>query len=415
MSGISWIDHAMDFAQAGVAVFPLGNGGKAPLANKLIEKLLGLPTTPEGKGGFHLATSNPEDIKKLNNSYAAETWVIGVPVPEGWAVVDVDTRKDDGKSALPDLLALSDTDDAEEQLRGMPHIRTPGGYHFFGLPVDGWRMCRPRDADGICVDTKVAGKGYIKAYAGTLEILQGKTKAFPEWVQEALRPRQSKVTYTAPTGQQTTGRGAIAWAIENIKNTPSGSGLNKALYSSAQFLASLGEDPHYHLTSTAQAAGIKDREIRRQINNGMNSEVAQVKRDQRRPAGGFRSAARNKRTQTAQPKPVQAPEPEPEPVHREPEPTPVTPTPAPAPPEPDYTDYCHCGEIVELGNAHNYCNEHLLEHEKEVYNRDQDELFVCQECGDWDVKYMTPTDDIMYCEKHKPYSLFLIEMIQPVI
>src|SRR5215218_3888839 len=66
---------ALSYAQKGIAVFPCKVSDKAPLT---------------GKGGFHLATTDPEQIEKWWNRYPDAS--IGAPtgLVNGWGVADLD-------------------------------------------------------------------------------------------------------------------------------------------------------------------------------------------------------------------------------------------------------------------------------------------------------------------------------------
>ena len=287
MTGLNWREHAHDFAADGLAVFAL-NGGKAPISNEQAARLLRIAVPPDNEGGFHLATTDAGAIARMNADAASARWTVGVPIPSGWAVVDVDTR-DDGTSALPDLLALAPTPtDAAQLIIKHPHLTTPsGGMHLFGAHVDGWRQGR---RGGVDVDVKVAGAGYVKAYAGTRRILAGTPVPFPRWLVAALMPKQESAPrpyrpVQAPTDKRK--RGAVNHAVRVLAESVSGS-RNSTLYAQSQFLARIGVDVEEQILPAAVAAGLPEAEARRTIKSALRSELA-AKELADRPRDGERT------------------------------------------------------------------------------------------------------------------------------
>jgi hypothetical protein len=165
------IEAALELAETGVAVFPVGPDKAPRTAN-----------------GFHDATTDAEAIQ----AWTEWDGGIGAAVPDGFVVIDVDPRN--GGTDTLKLLA--------EAGRKLPRTRTArtrsGGFHYW-LSVPTGATLRSKLGPGV--DVKRAGKGYVVVPPSAGYVwLPGPTRPprRPEWLLEELlvreRPRAAEAS-----------------------------------------------------------------------------------------------------------------------------------------------------------------------------------------------------------------------------
>lgn len=245
-------DAALRLAAQGFSVFPCA-------ADKS-------PRTPHG---FHDATSDPEAI-------AAWDWddaMIGLAIPEGIVVVDVDPRN-------------GGTETLKSFGRPLPSTRVvqtgSGGQHYY-FTVD--PDAELKSTLGAGVDIKRAGKGYVIAppSPGYQYIRHADAAPLPDWLLAELRvaPRESRASAAAtpkffPQFEQGTAYGLSARDKQLGRLVTAGEGernnaLNRAAFSLAQLVAGGELDEESTSLALIQVAGrlgLTSAEIERTVESG---------------------------------------------------------------------------------------------------------------------------------------------------
>ena len=174
---------ALAYADQGIPVFPCNPLDKRPL----------LPAGPGGTGGFHLATTNPLQIKAWWAKWPNA--MIGAPTGKasGLVALDVDQDPARGKYGIETLHAIGHP---LEELFDHPHTQTAGGgYHVFFAYEPNRPIRNTAGAVGRFLDTRGEG-GYVilagsrtadgRAYTALAELSDTPLTPAPEWLHEAL-------------------------------------------------------------------------------------------------------------------------------------------------------------------------------------------------------------------------------------
>ena len=175
--------RALAYAEAGIPVFPCNPLDKRPL----------LPAGPGGTGGFHLATTNPLQIKAWWAKWPNA--MIGAPTGKasGLVALDVDQDPARGKYGIETLHAIGHP---LEELFDHPHTQTAGGgYHVFFAYEEERPIRNTAGAVGRFLDTRGEG-GYVilagsrtadgRAYTALADLSETPLTPAPEWLHEAL-------------------------------------------------------------------------------------------------------------------------------------------------------------------------------------------------------------------------------------
>ena len=175
---------ALAYAEAGIPVFPCNPLDKRPL----------LPAGPGGTGGFHLATTNPLQIKAWWAKWPNA--MIGAPTgaPSGFIALDVDQDPARGKYGIETLHAIGHP---LEELFDHPHTQTAGGgYHVFFAYEEGRPIRNTAGAVGRFLDTRGDG-GYVilagsrtadgRAYTALADLADTPLTPAPEWLHEGVK------------------------------------------------------------------------------------------------------------------------------------------------------------------------------------------------------------------------------------
>ena len=175
---------ALAYATAGIPVFPCNPLDKRPL----------LPAGPGGTGGFHLATTNPLQIKAWWAKWPNA--MIGAPTgaPSGFIALDVDQDPARGKYGIETLHAIGHP---LEELFDHPHTQTAGGgYHVFFAYEEGRPIRNTAGAVGRFLDTRGDG-GYVilagsrtadgRAYTALADLSDTPLTPAPEWLHEGVK------------------------------------------------------------------------------------------------------------------------------------------------------------------------------------------------------------------------------------
>ena len=128
---------AMELADSDIPVFPVGKN-KTPVWAK--------GKSPNGKDGFHMATTDPDEVEQLF-AHSATTG-IGMPTgkPSRCTVIDVDCGQ--GKRHRDQALAW--LDEHRDQLRGTTVVRTgSGGLHYYCSYTEGIKNTSDVWAKGV--------------------------------------------------------------------------------------------------------------------------------------------------------------------------------------------------------------------------------------------------------------------------
>lgn len=168
------LDKALALAGMGLKVFPCGPD-KRPLT----------------KRGFYDASSDPDRVRELWAGH--DSALVGVSPPDKTIVVDIDGPK--GMAAKANLQY-----EGRAQFPETSAQRTPsGGEHRF------YRWTGPNEPpqvtkyEGVPIDTRVSGKGYIIAYSDDLSVYDvSKWQPAPEWVYTTKSlPKDDGITFRA--------------------------------------------------------------------------------------------------------------------------------------------------------------------------------------------------------------------------
>lgn len=162
-------DAALDYAREGLAVFPCGDD-KAPLI----------------EGGFKSASADEAQVAAWWDEHPDA--LIGVPVPAGHVVVDMDPRNG-GKETMAQLFA-EHTDSGFKTTR---RAKTRGGGVHYWFTTDAPADARFRKVLGPGVDVKPAGRGYVIAppspgYSWTLDVAP---RPLPAWAAASIQKREA--------------------------------------------------------------------------------------------------------------------------------------------------------------------------------------------------------------------------------
>jgi hypothetical protein len=202
------IDEALQLAAAGWPVFPLA--GKLPV----------FPAS-EGGNGFRDATTDAERVRAWWSLRPGSN--IGVAIPTGFVVLDVDPRHG-GEDELARLVA------AHGQIPlTLTTITGSGGRHLW-FRTTSPSLVQRGIAPGL--DTRVGGRGYVVA-PPSIHPATGRTYQWlrpsvapaplPGWVGARLRPPESP-SCGRPLMRTADDRaaGVLAWAADRVRRAPQG-------------------------------------------------------------------------------------------------------------------------------------------------------------------------------------------------
>lgn len=246
-------DAALKYAQKGWPVHPLVVGGKAPAT----------------RHGFKDATTDRAQVREW---WAQADYNVGIAVPAGYLVIDIDPRNGGTESAR----RLS------AELGPVPPTliaRTrAGGYHYWFRS-----HIAPEETGGSLgagVDVKVAGKGYVVAPPSRVEPGEYEwakvrrvarlPKLWAKRLHREPRPRPRVVTNEALA------EAMIDWECRVLGYAEEGN-RNAELYRAARTLAERGclsRDAQRRLAEVAERLGLDAHEIARTIGSAAGAVAA---------------------------------------------------------------------------------------------------------------------------------------------
>lgn len=246
-------DAAIQYAQKGWPVHPLVVGGKAPATAH----------------GFKDATT---DLAQVESWWAQADYNIGLAVPPGYLVVDIDPRNGGNETAR----ALS-TDLGPVPPTLIARTRA-GGYHYWFRS-----SLAPEQISGSLgagVDVKIAGKGYVVAPPSRVEPGEYEwakvrrvarlPKAWAKRLHREPRPRPRVVT------NQALAEAIVDWECSAMRYTEEGY-RNQHLYAATRRLVErgcFGPEAEKRLAEAATAAGLDTDEIAGVIGSAVGAVAA---------------------------------------------------------------------------------------------------------------------------------------------
>lgn len=258
-----WIHVAATrYAQRGLKVFPLSRR-KKPYSNIAIGRSLVEPRIIEaGQGGFHVATTNLEQIALWWGKYFPGANVAANP-PKGVVVVDIDPRNGGNATweALTNGHVVPDTI--------VTRTGSDGLHYWFKLPYM-WDV-RPTMGEGIDLKTST---GYV-VMPPSIHPKTGERYLFSSWPQtgmavlpEWLRPHVFKPLSAPPPlyRPRRVGSGAGSGLINSVAHAQEGQ-RNSMLHWAARRNAEQGLGLDEELIAAALACGLSESEARNTVNS----------------------------------------------------------------------------------------------------------------------------------------------------
>ena len=235
--------HASHYARRGWPVHPLVVGGKAPATAH----------------GHKDATT---DLDQIRQWWAQADYNIGIAVPPGVVVIDVDPRNGGNETARQLV----------RDLGALPHTRAAktrgGGYHYYlqtYLEPD-----QISGSLGAGVDVKIAGKGYVVAPpsvvgSGQYEWVTSARLAFltESWARRLRKPSRAARPERSPVTNPVAVRGLVRWECSAMRHTKEGY-RNPHLYSATRRLIDSGcftAEVEAQLAEAAAESGLDADEI----------------------------------------------------------------------------------------------------------------------------------------------------------
>lgn len=257
MTTTDMLAHASHYARRGWPVFPLVVEGKAPATDH----------------GFKDATTDLDQVQRWWGS--SPNCNIGIAVPPGYLVVDIDPRN--GGNATARTLS---TDLGPVPPTLIARTRA-GGYHYwFRTALSPERI---RSSLGEGVDVKIAGKGYVVAPPSVVDpgryewVKVGPVAALPEtWATRLTKTPRVHRPPAEPVTDPTVLRDAIRWECRVLSHVEVGD-RNQALYLATVRLAERGcltVEAEQRLGEVAAEIGLDSWEIDRVIANGRQAVAA---------------------------------------------------------------------------------------------------------------------------------------------
>lgn len=215
--------HASYYARRGWPVFPLVVGQKRPATTN----------------GHKDATT---DLDQVRQWWAQADYNIGIAVPPGVVVIDLDPRNGGNETARQLV----------RDLGALPHTRVArtraGGYHYYlqtYLEPD-----QISGSLGAGVDVKIAGKGYVVAppsvvpcdgQPGQYEWCNQARLAFltESWAHRLRKPSRAARPKRSPVTNPVAVRGLVWWECSAMRHTKEGY-RNPHLYSATRRLIDSG-------------------------------------------------------------------------------------------------------------------------------------------------------------------------------
>jgi hypothetical protein len=189
------VAFALAYAKAGLRVFPAG-GQKKPLI---------------GKGGFHLATTDQDQIRAWWTKWPYAD--VGAAVPDGVAILDFDCAK--GKNGRAAYQRLENVD--PETIEA-PMATTPSGGLHVWTSTNGRRLKQATGYEAQGIDVRLGGRGYVVLPGANngrqwRKPMSTSLPPTPTWVKDEIEPQPSQAT----TGETTAyGRAALNNACAKI-------------------------------------------------------------------------------------------------------------------------------------------------------------------------------------------------------
>lgn len=242
-------DAAIDYAWKGWPVHPLVSGEKRPATAH----------------GFHDATT---DLEQIEAWWAQVDYNIGLAIPPGVVVIDVDPRNGGNETARQLV----------RELGPVPHTRAAqtraGGQHYWlQTYLD---PSRTASSLGAGVDVKISGKGYVVAPPSRVEPggYSWLTSVQLAYLPESWTRRLTKAprVHRAPAEPQTDPlvvRDLVRWECSVLSYAEEGN-RNPELFKCAVRLAERGcltADAERRLAEVAAGIGLDAQEIGRAIGN----------------------------------------------------------------------------------------------------------------------------------------------------
>ena len=243
MTTTDMLAHASHYARRGWPVHPLVQGGKRPATTN----------------GFLDATTDPEQVREW---WSQADYNVGIAVPPGVVVIDVDPRNGGNETArqlVRDLGALPHTKVARTRA---------GGYHYYlqtYLSPD--QIC---GSLGAGVDVKIAGRGYVVAppsrvEPGQYEWLNQARLAFltESWAKRLRKPSRAARPERSPITDPVSVRGLVWWECGAMRHTKEGY-RNPHLYSATRRLIDSGcftAEAEAQLAEAAAESGLDADEV----------------------------------------------------------------------------------------------------------------------------------------------------------
>jgi Bifunctional DNA primase/polymerase, N-terminal len=254
MNGLSLLDAACIYAEVGIPVFPLVEGGKVPHPD--------LPKRPDGTGGLWLAHTDPARIERWWKARPESN--IGLRTGVVFSALDVDTKHD-----APGW----------ESVRRVKHL-LGGAFAQAVTPTSGGHLLFAPDGDG----NHAAGKaGHGLDFRGVGGYIVGSPSVTEQggyrWVQvdvsrygpalswEALTgvlvPKVERPPFVPQPGRTPRLDGLVRTVAESVEG-----GRNAALHWSACRCVEDGLDP-WELLPAALSVGLSEFESRRTIESAV--------------------------------------------------------------------------------------------------------------------------------------------------
>ncbi|WP_350309471.1 MULTISPECIES: bifunctional DNA primase/polymerase [unclassified Corynebacterium] len=246
-------EHAIDYARRGLAVLPLKPRDKMPIH------------AAGGQGGFHQATTNPDQIRAWWSQHPNAN--IGARPPAGCIILDVDPGNGGATT-----WAATVPDGYQPEHHTFTTRTGSGGWHaWYLLPFD--RPTRSTAGDGIDLRTHRNGHVVmppsIHPTTGQAYQLQGNhwpPAPLPKyWWPRVYKPIETP-RYTSPARRAAMIQRAPE-VIENVRRAPNGE-RNRTLFVAACRLFENGLDAlGPELFDAARDIGLGEREIQATLNS----------------------------------------------------------------------------------------------------------------------------------------------------
>ncbi len=247
------LNHAIALAAQGLAVFPCRED-KRPCR----------PAPEPGKGGFHEASTDPDDIARLFRHSRAETIGVRTGGASGVSALDVDIRHDG------DLWAVRNH---ERLPKTRTHATPSGGIHLLFRHRPRLDCSVGQIAQGI--DVRGDGGYVIWWPAAGLEILNNMPlDQLPPWPDWAVPPPRPEKQRSEPGTIIASGYG-VQRLLDFIADSPEGERNNRLHWAACRLRELWFAEPQYRenaiskLLDSAMELGLSEREAGRTIKSAL--------------------------------------------------------------------------------------------------------------------------------------------------